>query len=144
MSTEAFSGVNATIKKDSNAVNADCVFWAFDPKVVEHRYASDKTGGGKRVIVCVRDFDARIRIKLPGTSGVPWNVGDSIVVQFHGDATGNNYIAATCIVLGGPIETDINDGVPTEIEYTLGPGSIAVFHGLYWGGAGSSGSHAPA
>lgn len=136
---EPLSGKDGTINKDGSPVDVDVLGWDFDAKGNEQRFASDKTSGHKVVYLTVKDFDAKVRVKIPLTGNLPFNRGDQFTIKLHGDDSGNNYIEAPVTVLSNPIPCDITEGQNSEVEYTLGPTAQAVFHGIYWGGAGSSG-----
>jgi len=140
MPTSAFSGKDAKFKSGGVDLDVDMVGWDFEPSVADHRIASDKTGGHKVTITGTGDSNARVRCKLSSSNAVPFNVDDVVVAQFHVDDTGNNYIAQTVVVLTAPIPSDIVEGEPSEVEYTMGPRGAPVYYGLCWAGAGSSGT----
>ena len=133
------SGKDGTIKSGGVAVAVDVIGWDFEPLANEQRFASDKTSGHKVTYITVKDFNARIRVKIPTTGNLPFVRGDTFVMQLHGDETGNNYISASVVVLSHPIPCDITEGQNSEVEYQLGPRGPATFYGLYYSQAGSSG-----
>jgi len=133
------TGKDGTFKKDGSALTVDVTFWRFEPKASEQRFASDKTSGTKVSYVSVKDWDAIVRVKIPASGTLPFNLDDTFAMQLHGDDTGNNYISANGIILGSPIPCDINEGQDSEVEFSIGPRGPALYHGLYWAGAGSSG-----
>ena len=134
------TGKDATFKQGGVALDVDVVGWTFDPKENEVRFASDKTSGHKVGYGSVKDFDAGVTVVMPLTGALPFGVGSTFVAQFHGDDSGNNYIQATVEVTGVPLVGDINEGQDVERTYALMPRGPAVYFGLYWWGAGSSGN----
>ena len=142
---DPISGKDATFKKDAAALVVDVLQWTIEPAGGESRYGSDKTGGHKVAWATINDYNAAVIIKVPATGNVPWNRGDVFAAQFHIDDSGNNYLSGDVIVLSDPLDVDIDEDETIEKEYSLGPRSPLVYHGLLWSGAGSSGiPNAPA
>ncbi len=133
------TGKDGTFKKAGSALTVDCLGWDFEPSANEQEFASDKTSGTKVVYQSVLNWRARVRVKVPSTGKMPFDMGDAFAMQLHGDGTGNNYIAANGIILSNPIPCDIIDGQNSEVEYQVGPRGPATYYGIYWAGAGSSG-----
>ena len=67
------TGKNGTFKKDGSALTVDCLGWDFEPIVGEQRFASDKTSGTKIAYATVKDWNARVRVKVPASGTVPFN-----------------------------------------------------------------------
>jgi len=136
---EPLTGKDGTFKKDGSALVVDVIGWDFEPIVAEQRFASDKTSGTKVAYAAVKDWNARVRVKVPASGTLPFNPDDTFAMELHGNTTGNDYISANGIILGAPVPCDISEGQNSEVEYQVGPQSPAIYHGLYWAGAGSSG-----
>jgi hypothetical protein len=137
---DILTGKNGLVKNNATQLTGHVTGWTFEQQGGEQRFNSDKTSGHKVAFRTVDDFSATIRIKVPASGAkIPFNRGDQIVMNLHGDTTGNNYIGANAVVLTHGVPCDIDNGENSEIEYTLGPRGPAMFHGLYWSGAGSSG-----
>lgn len=136
------TGKDATIKIGGSpaAVSTDVIGWEFRPTGNFQTFASDKTSGHKHEYASVKNFDATVTMKVPLTGKLPFKNGDLITVQFHGDDSDANYIQADCIVKEHPIPADINEGQNSEVVYSLGPRGVPIYFGVYWPGAGSSGT----
>ncbi len=133
------SGKDGTFKKAGSPLVVDVLRWDFEPAANEQRFASDKTSGTKQAYVTVKDWNARVQIKVHATEKLPFNIDDEFAMELHGDDSGNNFISGTCVVVGHSVPCDITEGQESEVEYTLGPRSPVIYHGIYFAGVGSSG-----
>jgi len=75
------TGKDGTFKKDGSALTVDVTFWRFEPKASEQRFASDKTSGTKVSYVSVKDWDAIVRVKIPASGTLPFNLDDTFAMQ---------------------------------------------------------------
>lgn len=133
------SGKSGTFKEGGTALDVDVVGWDFEETPNTQKFASDKTSGCKYEYVTVTDWTAKVRVKIPSTGTLPFNPGDTFAMELHGDDSGNNYVKANGIVIGGAVPCDITEGQNSEVEYSIGPRGPAIKYGVYWAGAGSSG-----
>jgi hypothetical protein len=133
-----YSGKDATFKSGGVALSVDVVGWNHEESAADHRIATDKTAGHKVSVLGTGDSNIRLRVKVPSSGSLPFDLRDELAAQFHVDNTGNNYIAQNVIVASKPIPVDVDDGEPSEVEYVLGPRGAPVYHGSLCA-AGSSG-----
>lgn len=138
--SNVFSGKDGTAKQSGGAHICELTKWNFEPKVAVPKWASNTTSGVKTGVAGTHDSSGTIEAKVDGTVKMPFRPGSTVELELHADQTGANYIKVTAIIEGAPIDCQINEnGDPLTYTYRFEGISRAVYYGIFWNGAGSSG-----
>jgi hypothetical protein len=142
--SHAISGKHGTAKKaavgGTVAEFYEVTGWKIDPKVDAPKHVSNLTDGVKVPISGAFEWGGSIDVMPQDPGAVPMFAGLFYDVQLHVDDSGANYYSGTILIVGAPLDCDIQ-GKEVSISYTFEGASALTPNGILSSGGGSSSGH---
>lgn len=125
------NGVGATFKYGATpAVMFHTAEWEITPTVATNPHATNSTSGWTKRTTGTKDWTGTVKVYVHDGEASPLVLGTSYAVEFHRDATGNNYYSGNAVVASpGAVAVNIETGENVSHTYALEANGVLTANG---------------
>ena len=123
------SGKDGTLKLGDAEVT-QVTNWRIEKASHNKAYTANDTGAAKKRVAGAKDCSGRFEIKTTDSGHVPVEEGDTVTLELHVDASGENYYEVPAIVDVIGADVDISEGKTVSHVVTFSGNGPIVAHGI--------------
>ncbi len=122
------SGKDGTVYKGGTPL-VPLSAWRLALKCETYAYSTNDSGGAMRRVAGATDCKGRLRIALAEGQSCPLAPGQSVALQLHVDATGQNYYELPAVIERVELAVELSSGEPLAYEAAFAANGPLVAHG---------------